>query len=650
MSILAELGTRPDSRGRGCRGRTAAFVLGTLCTSFLVLSFLTAAVGEAQERTGEIVVRVQLPDRSPFDQGAAVNLYNFSGAPVATATTVRGGQAQFENLPKATYSLEVLAPGFEKYTQTVEISTNGDHQTLFVTLMPLPGRKPVAAPAGPPILAPNAQKELNKALESVRGDKLEEARKSLEKVTRGAPSNPDLNYLWGMYYAQKKDWNRAGGYWEKAIQVYPRHAFSLGALGHLAEQNGDLPAAIDFFARAAEALPSSWHFQARLAEAYLLHNEYDQAQKHAERAIELGKDRAASAQLVLAKALLHKNERELAGKALNTLLAGQASSADRDEALKLREPLQQPATTSKATAPGPAFAGGTAEAAKAGPMAPSHLRDELLPPVKWMPPDVDESMPAVESGTACPLQTIQDQAAKRVRDFVDDVNRISATEALEHEVIDRYGLTTKRETRKFSYVESLQEVKPGMYRVEEYRNGTMGLDAFPDRLASLGLGSLVMIFHPAYRDEYDVSCEGLSHWHGASAWQVHFRQKPDRPARLHEYSVSKQVFSVSLRGRAWIATDTYQIISLETDIVAPVPQIRLKAEHIAIEYTPVRFRKGNEELWLPRSAELFFDFNGRRIHRRHHFDDYRLFSVDERQTISEPSTDSDVSSAAPSSQ
>ena len=55
-------------------------------------------------------------------------------------------------------------------------------------------------------------------------------------------------------------------------------------------------------------------------------------------------------------------------------------------------------------------------------------------------------------------------------------------------------------------------------------------------------------------------------------------------------------------------------------------------------------------LRLPRSAELFFDFNGRRIHRRHHFDDYRLFSVDERQTISEPSTESDVSSAAPSSQ
>jgi hypothetical protein len=164
----------------------------------------------------------------------------------------------------------------------------------------------------------------------------------------------------------------------------------------------------------------------------------------------------------------------------------------------------------------------------------------------------------------------------------------------------------------------------------------LGLDVFPERLASLGLGSLIMIFHPAYRDEYEVTCEGLSRWHGAPAWQIHFRQRPDKPSRLREYSVSKQVFPVGLRGRAWIAADSYQVVSLETDIVAPIPQIRLKAEHISIDYAPVKFRKGNEQLWLPQSAELFFELGGRRIHRSHHFSNYLLFSVDENQKIAAP--------------
>jgi tetratricopeptide (TPR) repeat protein len=578
-------------------------------------------------------VRVELPDRSPIAEGASVNLYNFSGAPVGTATTV-GGRAGFENLPKASYSIEVMAPGYEVFRQSVQISSDGDQQFIYATLTPLAGFKNNSGPAGPPILAPNAQKELNKALETLRADKLDEARKHLEKLSRSAPSNPDVNYLWGMYYAQSKDWTRAQGYWEKAIQFSPHHGFSLAALGQLSVQNGDFPKAIDYLTRAVEASPSSWRSEQQLAEAYLLHDEAGQAQKHAERAIELGKDRASSAQLVLGKALLRQNQPQLAQKALLALLSQQPSGVDSQEASKLLETLKQPVASPATLAPISGAA--TAEVAKPTPMTTWYIRNELLPPAKWMPPDVDESMPIVESSAACPLSQIQDEVAKRVRGFVDGVNRISATEALEHEVVDRYGLTTKRETRNFTYVESLQEVKPGLYRVEEYRNGTMGLDVFPERLASLGLGSLVMIFHPAYRDEYEVTCEGLSRWHGAPAWQIHFRQRPDKPTRLREYNVAKQVFPVALRGRAWIAADSYQVVSLETDIVAPIPQIRLKAEHLSIDYAPVKFRKGNEELWLPQSAELFFDLGGRRIHRRHHFSNYMLFSVEENQKIAAP--------------
>jgi tetratricopeptide (TPR) repeat protein len=617
---------------------TTWFCPGVLWAVLAALCFLSAPNARCQEKTGGIFVRVQSPDKSSVDQ-ATVNLFTFSGAPLRTATTV-GGQAVFESLPKATYVLEVTAAGYERFRQSVELSINGDEQWVYVTLTPLGGFKSSSGPSGPPILAPNAQKELNKALESLRADKLDEARKHLEKVSRSAPSNPDVNYLWGMYYAQSKDWAHAQAYWEKAIQFYPRHEFALAALGQLALQNGDFPKAIDYLGRAVEASPSSWRHEQQLAEAYLRHNEFDQAQKHAVRAIELGKDRAGAAQLVLAKAYLRQNQPQLAQKALTALLAEQPSGPDSQQASQLLEALKHPVAASTAVAP-VAAATPSVETVKPAPTTSTYIREELLPPAKWMPPDVDESMPPVESGAACPLRQIQDEVAKRVRNFVDGVNRISATEALDHEVVDRFGLTTKRETRNFTYVESLQEVKPGMYRVEEYRNGTMGLDVFPERLASLGLGSLVMIFHPAYRDEYEVTCEGLSRWHGALAWQLHFRQRADKPVRLREYTLAKQVFPVALRGRAWIATNSYQVVSLETDIVAPIPQIRLKAEHISIDYAPVKFRKGSEELWLPQSAELFFDLGGRRIHRRHHFTNYLLFSVDENQKIAAPTVDAE---------
>jgi hypothetical protein len=60
------------------------------------------------------------------------------------------------------------------------------------------------------------------------------------------------------------------------------------------------------------------------------------------------------------------------------------------------------------------------------------------------------------------------------------------------------------------------------------------------------------------------------------------------------------------------------------------------AKSFAIEYAPVKFSKSSQALWLPESTELFFDFHGRRTHRRHYFRNYMLFSVHETQKTSGP--------------
>jgi Tfp pilus assembly protein PilF len=613
--------------------------------------------------TGGINIRVQLPDKSAYDN-AVVNLRSFNGVPLATQVTSGHGQVNFQGLPPATYSVEVVAPGFETINETIELTISGGQQYVIIGLKPLPGTDVSLARSGPPVLAPGAQKELNKAMEALRADKLDEAKKHLDKAVHSAPSNPDVNYILGAYYLQQKDNAHAEEYWKKAIQIYPLHAYSLSALGSLAIQNGQADQAITYFKRAVQASPDSWRYEAQLGQAYLVHQECADAEKHSRRAIELGKDRASVAQLILAKSYVCLNQRPEAEQALNKFISESGDPENLKEARQLLDAVKRP-TGAAGGAPNAVNAstgaamGGPSEHSEALPPSPAEVavgksillsRADLLPPSKWMPPDVDESMPPVETGSACQMQQISDETAKRVETFIDGVNRISATETLDHEVIDRFGLIAKHESRRYSYVESLTQVKPGMYHLEEYRNGTMGLDVFPEQIASLGLGSMVMIFHPVYRDEYEMTCEGLTLWHDRKVWQVHFRQRKDKPARMREYSVGKNVYSVGLRGRAWIAADTFQVVSIETDLVSPVPAIRLAAEHLSIDYEPVQFHKKQEELWLPQNAELFFDFNGRRIHRRHHFDDYRLFSVDENQKISAPPSEAKLDSTQPSSE
>ena len=605
------------------------------------------------ERPSSVVVSVRQPDGSPLERPAVVNLYAFTGA-VAAIGVYRSGTAEFTNLGPGNYTLEIITAGYQKLTEQVSILAGGERVHLTVELKAEGTATPTAT--GPPALAPAAEKEMSKALESLRGNKLEDARKHLEKATKAAPAHPDVNYVWGLYYVSANDFVHAKESWEQSVQLSPKHAFSLAGLAQIATQTGDYNVAVDYLKRATDAAPSSWRFHEKLAEAYLHQQQFGEAQKQALRAIEQGKERAATSQFVLAKILEHNNDHEAALKALDLFLASQPTGPQAAEARLMADRLRNP-QLAEAAASAPQqlttrvpenpvhLASDTHSRSRSSAsttLAPS-VASSLMPAPKWMPPDVDDSMPPVESVAACPLQEIQERAGKRVSEFVDAVNRIAATESLENEVIDREGLAIRREARHYSYVAAVQQVRPGMYTMEEYRNGMMDLDQFPERIATLGLTALVMIFHPIYQDDYEITCEGLSRWHDGLAWQLHFRQKADKPARLRSYRVNANSYPIALRGRAWISTETFQIETLETDLLRPLPQIQLRSEHISVEYAPVQFVSHRQRLWLPERAEIYFDYGNRRMHRTHNFRDYMLFAVDEKQQISNPTLEADQS-------
>jgi hypothetical protein len=48
-----------------------------------------------------------------------------------------------------------------------------------------------------------------------------------------------------------------------------------------------------------------------------------------------------------------------------------------------------------------------------------------------------------------------------------------------------------------------------------------------------------------------------------------------------------------------------------------MPAIKLRSEHQTIEYAPVHFQTTDTELWLPASAEIYFDFRNHKYHRVH---------------------------------
>jgi hypothetical protein len=67
----------------------------------------------------------------------------------------------------------------------------------------------------------------------------------------------------------------------------------------------------------------------------------------------------------------------------------------------------------------------------------------------------------------------------------------------------------------------------------------------------------------------------------------------------------------------------------------PRPALQFDSMNL-ISHGPIPFQKRNTSLWLPKSAEIYFDFRKHRYYRRHSFDHYMLYSVDSDEKRKEP--------------
>jgi hypothetical protein len=112
-----------------------------------------------------------------------------------------------------------------------------------------------------------------------------------------------------------------------------------------------------------------------------------------------------------------------------------------------------------------------------------------------------------------------------------------------------------------------------------------------------------------------------------------------RETRAHfGIRTSAQTLPVSLKGRAWIAADSGQVMHLETNMMHGLATIGLQGGAVSVDYAPVKFHTQDVEIWLPRSAIAYSDYGKHRMIFGHDFSAFQLFSVQTQQVIEKPKT------------
>ncbi len=256
----------------------------------------------------------------------------------------------------------------------------------------------------------------------------------------------------------------------------------------------------------------------------------------------------------------------------------------------------------------------------------------------WNPPDLDPRKEDRVDANECELNEVLAQAATRANALVSNLQNFTAQEHIVYRVLGGGAQQLGSGIGDFNYNAALVRHREG-FTVSETRVAPQGGRPIPPTSQSIGLPEMALIFLPEIQQNYEMHCGGAVLWQGQAAWLVTLRQRKDRPDHTATFSAPNgDVYPAPLKGRAWIAQDSGEVIHLEIGLMHPVLPVGVMGWYLAIDYAPVKFRSRNVEVWLPQFAETYDDSDYRRTIISHEFSNFLLFSVDTKQETNSPAS------------
>ncbi|HYW66195.1 MAG TPA: tetratricopeptide repeat protein [Candidatus Dormibacteraeota bacterium] len=526
------------------------------------------------------------------------------------------------------YKLEVTCPGYRKASEEYSWMARRENEPLYIYM--LPESAPAATPthARTAVLSQQLRGSMDRGLAALRQSKYESARKIFAKVEQKAPNNTDAPYFMGVAEYKMQHLDAAREDYQHALTLDPNNEQALLSLGELDRQSGKPAEAVVSLEKAVSLGRAGWKANFELASVYYELKRYGDAEVEVAAAIRHAKGASAGPVFLLGQIQFAEGKRAVAKRTWQSILQSFPKDPLVEQVNKALELV--------------ANAGPEGDLSSV-PTPPTPAREPAMDldafvDIPWAPPDTDDAVYALAPGVDCKAETILDRATQRMNSGLADFEKFAATEHIEHQSVDRYGLPGSMKSHDSPYVVFVNPLGKTSYFLEEYREQGSMPTGFTDEVVSTGLITLgVSVLQPFYRDRFSFSCEGLANVRGQAAWQVRFEEKRDaKGPGIRTWETQKATYQIPVKGRVWLANATYAVLRVETDLRDPIAGLELTKDHILVEYGPVDFTGGDVHLWLPWSADMYMELHGKRYHHKHFLSNYMLFGVDTTHKVSAP--------------
>lgn len=238
------------------------------------------------------------------------------------------------------------------------------------------------------------------------------------------------------------------------------------------------------------------------------------------------------------------------------------------------------------------------------------------------------------------LNSILDGVGTKILEMTQNFPNTSSLEAIHQEKLGNKGKVRGSQDQKFRYLCTVPHRAwgPGF---DEFRADFVGKEALPKGvdegfMLTKGFASTELIFHPTYRTESTFRYLGRQDINGRRTFVVAFAQIPGRAHLMGGFRQGGTSLTTLSQGLAWFDAATYQIIRLHTDLLMPLPELRLEREAMNINFNEVHFKHLNDAFWLPGQVTVTIDWNGRVLRNTHEYSDFKLFNVEATEKIGNP--------------
>jgi hypothetical protein len=221
-----------------------------------------------------------------------------------------------------------------------------------------------------------------------------------------------------------------------------------------------------------------------------------------------------------------------------------------------------------------------------------------------------------------------DQAQKQVVAYIGKLGDLHCTEDVTQEKLKPSGGTELSSKSQYDYFLYMQGSSYDFQLSESRLEVGTQKQARQPLLLTNGFSTLLLVFHPYYRNAFEFTAEPAETLDGRSVVPVHFAHIPGArtPAAL---ALRGREFPLDLEGTALLDSKSGQVVRMDAGLEHEMTDVGLKSLKIRVDYQPSP--KSTDHFMVPAKAVVELETPRQHWRNTHTFHNYKVFSTEANQ-------------------